>query len=153
MDVPLAPHSLFYVSISPEGDFRFEVGTRSDPQRCHSTKSSSKVNLNVWTHLAFSQQVDRSGSVGRRVLYLDGEEVASKQAPGSIYNPAPSMTRMAILRGVWGYKRNAPFVGQVENIGVYQRTMSKGEVVTRASRVNAPADHGWQTNDEVADVY
>ncbi|KAG9078734.1 hypothetical protein FS749_009207, partial [Ceratobasidium sp. UAMH 11750] len=131
----------------PEGDFRFEVGTSATVgNRFSSGPSYNPVNLNVWTHLAFVQQVEAQGIAGRRVLYLNGVETASTAAHPPIYNPAPSQTRIAVMRGSWDHRRTAGFIGQAENIAVFQHALHQNEITSLTSMADMPADHVLKVN-------
>ncbi|CAE6481247.1 unnamed protein product, partial [Rhizoctonia solani] len=113
MDVPSAPRPLIYISISPERDWRFEIGIRnegarrfpgsgySDPDRSASGSSHNPVQLKVWNHLTFFQQVEDNGIVTKRALLLNGKELVSSPADVHIYNPASEQVRLVILRGSW----------------------------------------------------
>ncbi|KAG8688014.1 hypothetical protein FRC11_006213 [Ceratobasidium sp. 423] len=159
LEVPLASRPLLYISISPERDFRFEIGigdkpnglkpnqSNVDPDRLSSGKSSPEVPLNVWTHLTFTQQVDSNGAITKRALYLNGKELISSNINIHIFNPTPTQTRMALMRGSWDQRRSAGFVGQVEDVSVFQRVLEQDEIMSRASKINAPADHGWPGPD------
>ncbi|CAE6455518.1 unnamed protein product [Rhizoctonia solani] len=157
-EVPLATRPLLYISISPEQDFRFEIGIRDkpndlkpgssgvDPDRLSSGPSNSKAPLHVWTHLTFTQQVDSNDSVIRRMLYSNGKELVTSDAKVHIHNPTPAQTRIVLMRGSWDRYRSAGFVGQVEDVSVFQRVLEQDEIVSRASKLNIPADHGWPTS-------
>ncbi|CAE6337537.1 unnamed protein product [Rhizoctonia solani] len=139
MDVPSAPRPLLFISISPEGHWRFEIGvhndgphpfpgsSQADPDRFASESCHSPVQLKVWSHLTFFQQVEENGVVTKRALLLNGTELASSPANIHIYNPAPLQThvQLAILRGSWDKFRTAGFLGQVENLAVYQRVLDQ----------------------------
>ncbi|KAJ1301914.1 hypothetical protein OPQ81_000753 [Rhizoctonia solani] len=112
-DVPLVTRPLLYISISPEQDFRFEIGI--------ATRKCPYI----------------------RALYSNGKEIVSSDANIHIYNPTPAQTRMALMRGSWDQLRTAGFIGQVEDVSLFQRVLGQDEIISRASRVNAPADHGW----------
>ncbi|QRV95514.1 regulator of telomere elongation helicase 1 [Ceratobasidium sp. AG-Ba] len=127
--------------ISPERDFRFEIGVQGDPDRFSSEPRGNAVDLNVWTHLAFVQQVNDNGPVGRRTLYLNGAEIVSTLSNPPIYNPSPSQTRMAIMRGSWDHKRTAGFIGQAENIAIVQRALSQVLAPDARPAASVPLNH------------
>ncbi|CAE6512795.1 unnamed protein product [Rhizoctonia solani] len=161
-DVPSTPHELLQISISPGGEFRFELGVRAtrdnsslvpsnlidtDYDRLTLGPSDTGAPLHIWTHLAFVQQIDDSGDVGGRTLYLDGKELLKSSGNNHIYNPAPSQTRMALMRGCWDHQRTNGFVGQIEDVAsssvIDEIHCVKDELASRSSKEKMPLDHGW----------
>ncbi|CAE6454402.1 unnamed protein product [Rhizoctonia solani] len=154
LDVPSAPHPLLYISISPEGDWRFEIGIHrdkthsfpgsnyTDSDRLASGSSHTPVQLRVWTHLTYFQQVEENGVVTKRALLLNGKPLVSSNADIHMYNPDPSKTQMALLRGSWDKRRTAGYLGQIENIAVFQRVLGQDEISAQAENSNMPAEHG-----------
>jgi hypothetical protein len=51
--------------------------------------SSRNAPLDVWAHVALTQQVDERGVVVRRSLFVDGVEWASPDVQIPIHNPSP----------------------------------------------------------------
>jgi hypothetical protein len=87
VDVPVARSHLFYIAIGPDSDYVFGFAINSNLEYIN-TRGDRQAPLNVWTHIAFTQQVGSRGVI-RRVLYLDGGESISYNAQNTIYNPTP----------------------------------------------------------------
>ncbi|CAE6452144.1 unnamed protein product [Rhizoctonia solani] len=161
LDVPYAstPHELFHISISPDQDFQLEIAVGdvpddssqgpnpTDKNRLPLGPSATTTRQNQWNHLAFVQHVGEDGSVDRRTLHMNGSELLRSTEKAQIYNPAPSQTRMAFMRGCWNRKRSTGFLGQIENITLFRRALDQEELTDRASEENKPAVHGGPNSD------
>ncbi len=78
--------------------------------------SPAAVELNVWTHLAVTYD-------GARLrLYVDGEEVATKAAPG------PVLTGKGTLDIGCAPHLGDTFLGRIDEVRIYERALTTGEV-------------------------
>jgi len=95
-------------------------------------------------HVAFTQQWE-DGGPKEWSLFIDGH----KEALHPIGAPMSQLDelRLVVGRGVhYGIRENA-WSGQVENVKVYDRALSEGEVAEDAHVMNRPKSWGAWQND------
>ncbi len=82
------------------------------------TRGSAALTLNAWSHLAATYD----GSTLR--LYVNGTQVASKAVSGSMANSSGALKIGG--NAVWGEW----FAGRIDEVRVYNRALSAGEITT-----------------------
>ncbi|CAE6471807.1 unnamed protein product [Rhizoctonia solani] len=157
LDVPSEPNELLQITFGADTLVRLEIGVGNDSGNASadsSDDSSGRLTLgtsdtaaplNVWTHMALIQHIDKAGGVDRRILYLDGKDWISSTDKTHIYSPTPSQTRMALMRGCRDRMRTSAFNGQIEDVTLFQRVIDQDELSDRASKMNKPSEHGGPT--------
>ncbi|WP_020578284.1 LamG-like jellyroll fold domain-containing protein [Actinopolymorpha alba] len=88
--------------------------------------NGSVVSGNTWQHVTLTYKYSSAANTGRLALYVDGNKVA-----GGTYTVSPQ--RLAFLDSlVFGLRRDnsARFAGRMDDIQIYDRTLSADEIGT-----------------------
>jgi hypothetical protein len=102
----------FVLRLTGNGELELTVGSRG----WHECRGP-KLNLGEWRHVV--------GTAGERslALWVDGKQVASLALPAAL---EPSSQDLTIGRGNYDKKRG--FAGSIDEVAVYDRVLSRGEI-------------------------
>ena len=81
--------------------------------------SGGALVLHTFSHVAMTFEA----TTGRYVIYVNGAEVASAASPGNIFT-----TDRNVLIGREDSFLNRPFNGLIDEVGIYNRALSAGEI-------------------------
>jgi len=109
------------------------------------TQSSSSNDERYWTHFALIQQWEDEGGTKEGSLFIDGHKEASRSMEAPI-SPIEK-TCIVLGRGLYHGRANA-WDGQIENVKVYQRALSKSEIMEDAGISNKPKIEGDFMNSQ-----
>jgi len=110
-------------------------------------RSSGEVNDNVWSHIAMTY--DTSAPAGTDpILYINGEAqsfISFNDTDGTFTPPASSALRLgSIVAG----GTNRPLDGELDDVRLYNRTLSPSEIQTLATCTN-PGSYYYNASDDV----
>lgn len=98
--------------------------TTHSPSGYNGGNSSSSINTNVWTHVVLS--VDRSLGINQVKIYVNGA-LGYIQSPSTVDNITGNFVNNILFIGQRGAS-SLPFVGNLQDLKIYNRVLSEEEI-------------------------
>ncbi|KDQ17187.1 hypothetical protein BOTBODRAFT_29997 [Botryobasidium botryosum FD-172 SS1] len=96
-------------------------------------------------HVAFTQEWNEKGGPKEWSLFINGRKESWRTVGAPVQHRDEA--RLVLGRGVYRSIRDNAWDGQIENVKVYDRSLSEKEITEAARVVNKPNQRGAWQND------